>query len=151
MAVAGDAQHLRSGFPFGVRDRGLVFRASTSAEIGHRFIGKEYRRWHATLRFPHSPVDLLDFFPHPAHTGDLDFTIRGNPENRRHIGQAIRIRYWVGIGVVEQYGKGQAIFFYELTCMWLVILRDAYHRHLLVPMRLVNPLQKGEGILANWA
>src|SRR5258708_2969627 len=57
------------------RDRGLVFRASTSAKVSNLFIRSKQRDGVAARDFCGAAVHLFHFFSYPTHAGDLNLPV----------------------------------------------------------------------------
>src|SRR5579864_176588 len=90
---------LTSAFVF-VRDRGLVSRASTSAEI-RNLLGRLENCLRRVSCCRSSFADhLFEFLPCPANAGDFDCAVFGNPKRSRNIGQPVSIRHREALRVV---------------------------------------------------
>ena len=63
------------------RDRGSVFRTSTSAKIGYYFTGMEHRLCPAAIDLRRFAIDLFDLFPLPSHAGNFNLSVLRNPES----------------------------------------------------------------------
>ncbi len=74
------------------RDRGSVFRASTSAEIANVFSGLKNWRECNLLGAGKLAMDVLDFLLHPPDAADFNLAVWSDQEQSRNVGQAVSIR-----------------------------------------------------------
>src|SRR5579864_3025291 len=114
---------LTSAFSF-VRDRGLISRASTSAEI-RNLLGRLENRLRRVSCCRSSFSDhLFELLPCPSDAGNFDDAICGNPKRGRDIGQPVSIRHREGFRVVHQNRKSHSVSLHELGRIALLVLRN---------------------------
>src|ERR1019366_1324739 len=130
---------------------GLVFRASTSAEIADVFSGLKDRREGGLLRGGELAVDVLHFLFDPSDAADFDLAVLSDQEQSRDIGQAVSIGDSVAVRIVEQSAEGNTVLFQKGGGVALVVLRDAHDRDFLVAVRFVHPFEVGQRVLADGA
>jgi len=75
--------------PISARDRGLVFRPSTGAEVGDVFIRPKQRLGAACGGFGCALVERFHVFLYPADAGDFDLAVLRDPEYSGDIRESV--------------------------------------------------------------
>src|ERR1700727_3527449 len=90
---------------------GSIPGASTGAKVAYVFSRLEDYGWQRSSRLCHPAIEFGEIGLHPGDTGEFDLAVRRDPENRRHMGQAIGVRHGILVSVVEQYRERHTEFF----------------------------------------
>src|SRR5579862_6441341 len=92
---------------------GSILRASTSAEVANVFSGLEHHDRRCLSCFRDFAAYFFEVSFYPAHAGNFNLAILGNPKNRGHVRQPVCIGYGIFSGIVEEQGKRHPKFFTE--------------------------------------
>src|SRR5580700_4495350 len=133
------------------RDRGSILGPSTGPKLWHIFTRQEYSWRRFSRGCPCLLIDLINLFAHPAHARNLNLSVRRDPEQRRHIGQAVSIRRRIRVGVIQQNWERYTVFLDERRRVLFLVLRDANQGHVPVAVGLENPLKIRKRKLTNRA
>ena len=123
----------------------LIFRPSTRAIRGNRFIRAKERRGRDLSSLRQSRSDLLQIVFHESHAADTDCSIGIDQEDGRNIREPIRIGSRIALlFFVQSDRKRDSVLFRETRSGLGIVLGNAEKSDVVTLIPLIEPLQKGK-------